>query len=65
IIGAGGGIHAHPMGLKAGVKAFHQAIEAVNKKVPLAKAAEKNKELKAALDKWGTPDTANNYALAK
>lgn len=65
IIGAGGGIHAHPMGLKAGVKAFHQAIEAVNKKVPLTKAAEKNKELKAALDKWGTPDTANNYALAK
>ncbi|OGF46979.1 MAG: hypothetical protein A2452_01245 [Candidatus Firestonebacteria bacterium RIFOXYC2_FULL_39_67] len=65
IVGAGGGIHAHPMGLIAGAKAFHQAIEATNKKIPLRKAAEKHKELKIALDKWGTPETASNYSLTK
>ena len=65
IVGAGGGIHAHPMGLIAGAKAFHQAIEATNKKIPLRKAAEKHKELKTALEKWGTPDTACNYSLTK
>lgn len=66
IIGAGGGIHAHPMGIVAGVKAFHQAIETIKKKIPLREAAKKNKELRLAIEKWGIYDESNNiYTLTK
>ncbi|MEM3555540.1 MAG: type III ribulose-bisphosphate carboxylase [Candidatus Micrarchaeia archaeon] len=49
----GGGIHAHPMGTKAGAAACRQAVEAVLNKIPLEEAALKNKELSAAVKKWG------------
>jgi 2,3-diketo-5-methylthiopentyl-1-phosphate enolase len=65
IIGAGGGIHAHPMGLKAGAKAFHQAIEAAHKKIPLREYAKTRKELKAAVEKWGVYGETDNYTLTK
>ncbi|MDD5773079.1 MAG: 2,3-diketo-5-methylthiopentyl-1-phosphate enolase [bacterium] len=66
LIGAGGGVHGHPMGLKAGVKAFHQAIEAEMKNIPLEKACQKNKELNAAIQKWGVVgDKSKGYDLAK
>ena len=65
IIGAGGGIHAHPMGLKAGVKAFHQAIEATHKKIPLREYAKSKKELQAAIDRFGVYGEGDNYTLTK
>jgi len=51
-IGAGGAIHAHPMGPKAGAKAFRQAIEATMNKIPLEQYAEQHPELKAAIEAW-------------
>ncbi len=53
ILGAGGGIHAHPLGPRAGAKAMRQAIEAVLNDQPLEEAAQGQRELRAALDKWG------------
>jgi 3-oxoisoapionate-4-phosphate decarboxylase len=49
---AGGGIHGHPMGAAAGVKAIHQAWDAATQKVELADYANDHKELAAALAKW-------------
>ena len=51
-IGAGGAIHAHPMGPRAGAKAFRQAIEATLKGIPLEEYAADHMELKAALEAW-------------
>lgn len=48
-----GGIHGHPDGTRAGAKAVMQALEATKKKIPLEKYAEKNPELRRALEKWG------------
>lgn len=53
ILGAGGGVHGHPMGAIAGGKAFRQAVDAAMKGVSLREYAEKHKELKAAIDVWG------------
>ena len=50
----GGGIHAHPMGTKAGAMACRQALDATLKGVSLSEATKTNKELKAAIDKWGS-----------
>lgn len=52
IIGAGGAIHAHPMGPAAGARAFRQGIDLMmeNGKFEEEKM---EKELKAALEKWG------------
>jgi 2,3-diketo-5-methylthiopentyl-1-phosphate enolase len=54
VIPAGGGMLGHPMGYTAGAIAWQQAIEAVMADIPLEEAAKTKKELKAALDKWGT-----------
>jgi len=51
-IGAGGAIHAHPMGPRAGAKAFRQAIEATLNRIPLEQYAEQYPELKAAIEAW-------------
>ncbi|MEM3557312.1 MAG: RuBisCO large subunit C-terminal-like domain-containing protein, partial [Conexivisphaerales archaeon] len=50
----GGGVLGNPLGATAGAKAARDAIDAWQKKVPLEEYAEKSKELKAALEKWGT-----------
>jgi 2,3-diketo-5-methylthiopentyl-1-phosphate enolase len=66
IVGAGGGIHGHPMGAIAGAKAFHQAIEAVKKGIPLKKYANNKKELKLAIEKWGILGESHHaYTLTK
>jgi 3-oxoisoapionate-4-phosphate decarboxylase len=49
---AGGGIHGHPMGAAAGVKAIHQAWDAATRNAELADYAKDHKELAAALAKW-------------
>jgi len=53
LVAAGGGYHGHPDGPRAGVRAFHQAVEAWMKKEAVEKFAEKQPELKAAIQKWG------------
>ncbi|WXG39519.1 MAG: RuBisCO large subunit C-terminal-like domain-containing protein [Candidatus Freyarchaeum deiterrae] len=53
VINAGGGIHGHPDGTRAGAAAMRQAIDAVMKKIPLEKYAKTHKELQRALEKWG------------
>jgi 2,3-diketo-5-methylthiopentyl-1-phosphate enolase len=53
VLGAGGGIHAHPMGPKAGAVAMRQAIDAVLQGQSLEDAAQRQPELRAALETWG------------
>jgi len=53
IIGAGAGIHAHPMGPRAGAKAHRQGLDAVLSGQGLREAAKEHKELSVALDLWG------------
>ena len=53
ILGAGGGIHAHPMGPRAGAMAMRQAIDAVMEGESLQDAARQQPELRAALETWG------------
>jgi len=50
---AGGGIHGHPDGITAGVKAMIQACEAVDKDIPTPEYAKSHKELARALEYWG------------
>lgn len=50
---AGGGIHGHPMGAAAGVRAIRQAWEAAAEGVPLDTKARSHPDLRASLDKWG------------
>jgi len=52
IIQAGGGVHGHPQGTRAGAKAMRQALDATMQNVSLAEYAKKHPELKAALRKW-------------
>jgi len=52
VIQAGGGVHGHPLGVKAGAKAFRQALEASLQNINLNEYAKKHKELKIALEKW-------------
>lgn len=65
LISAGGGVHGHPGGATAGVKAFFQAIDAVMKGQDLRDAAKKRKELKAALEKWGIYGEKNIFDLTQ
>ena len=53
ILGAGGGIHTHPMGPRAGAMAMRQAIDAVMVGESLQDAARQQPELRAALETWG------------
>ena len=52
MIGSGGGIHAHPQGPTAGVRAFRQAIEAVTQGMPLEEYAKEHEALGIALGTW-------------
>jgi len=53
VINAGGGIHGHPMGVRAGATAMRQAIEAALEGVPVEEYAKTHVELRVALEKWG------------
>jgi 2,3-diketo-5-methylthiopentyl-1-phosphate enolase len=50
VIGAGGAIHAHPMGAAAGSRAFRQAIDAVMEGRPIDEAAEDHEELARSIE---------------
>lgn len=66
LLGAGAGVHGHPMGPAAGAKAFRQAIDACMKGISIHEAARAHKELQIAIDKWGIVGEKNikdNYAL--
>jgi ribulose-bisphosphate carboxylase large chain len=52
IIQAGGGIHGHPKGTKAGSIAMRQAVDAVLKKKTLKEYSKTHKELGEALKVW-------------
>lgn len=53
VINAGGGIHGHPWGTRAGAMAMRQSIEAVMRGILLEEYAKDHPELKKALEKWG------------
>ncbi len=53
-IQAGGGVHGHPDGTRAGAKALRAATEAAVEGVPLAERADEVPELEQALEMWGT-----------
>jgi ribulose-bisphosphate carboxylase large chain len=53
VINAGGGIHGHPWGTRAGAAAMKQAIDASVMGIPLDEYAKTHGELSEALEKWG------------
>jgi ribulose-bisphosphate carboxylase large chain len=53
IIQAGGGIHGHKLGTRAGAKAMRQAVDAVMQNTLLKDYAKNHKELAIALKQWG------------
>jgi ribulose-bisphosphate carboxylase large chain len=53
VINAGGGIHGHPLGTRAGAAAMMQAIEACVRGIELDEYAKTHKELDIALKHWG------------
>ncbi len=52
IIQAGGGIHGHREGTRAGARAMRQAVDSVMQNVPLNEFAEAHEELRIALEMW-------------
>lgn len=54
ILQAGGGVHGHPDGTRAGAAAMRQAVDAAMEGTPLQVYAETHAELKRALELWGT-----------
>lgn len=50
----GGGIHGHPEGTNSGAKAVRDSLNAVLQNISLVEAAKESKELKLAIEKWGT-----------
>lgn len=52
-IQAGGGIHGHPLGTRAGAIAMRQAIDATLKNISLKEYAKTHVELEEALKMWG------------
>ena len=66
-LAAGGGVHGHPDGSRAGAKAMRQAIDAAMNHVSLGEYAETHPELAVALKAWGytNEDVMKNYDLMK
>ncbi len=50
----GGGIHGNPNGTRSGAIALRQSIDAAIKGISLKEYSKNHKELKVALDKWGS-----------
>ncbi|MCI2062386.1 MAG: RuBisCO large subunit C-terminal-like domain-containing protein [Eubacteriaceae bacterium] len=65
VLGVGAGIHAHPMGPRAGAVAMRQAIDAVMEGKVLSDVAKEKPELKAAIEVWGDADDdlSKNYLI--
>ncbi len=53
IIQAGGGVHGHPKGTRAGATAMRQAVDATLRNISLKNYAKTHIELKEAIGKWG------------
>jgi ribulose-bisphosphate carboxylase large chain len=53
VLQAGGGIHGHRDGTKAGAQAMRQAIDATLRGAPLREYAKTHRELATALQTWG------------
>ncbi len=62
-VAAGGAIHGHPMGARAGSMSMRQAIDASLKGVSLRDYAKDHKELAAIVDTWGAEDVSQMFAL--
>ena len=54
VIQAGGGIHGHTDGTRAGATAMRQAVDATLKGVSLEEYAKTHKELRVAIALWKT-----------
>lgn len=52
VIQAGGGVHGHPDGTRAGATAMRQALDAAREGVTLREYSEKHAELDRALETW-------------
>ena len=52
VIQAGGGIHGHGLGTKAGARAMRQALDAAMKNILLEEYAKNHIELKKSLEEW-------------
>ena len=52
VIQAGGGVHGHPFGTRAGAKAMRQAVDAAMHKIPLREYAKDHVELAKAIETW-------------
>ncbi|MHA1266001.1 MAG: RuBisCO large subunit C-terminal-like domain-containing protein [Candidatus Helarchaeota archaeon] len=52
VVQAGGGIHGHPQGTRAGAKAMMQAAEAAFRNIPPERYAQDHPELALALETW-------------
>jgi len=52
VIQAGGGVHGHPDGTRAGARAMRQALEAKMQGIPLEEYAKEHEELRKALEKF-------------
>ncbi|MDY6773563.1 MAG: type III ribulose-bisphosphate carboxylase [Candidatus Nanohaloarchaea archaeon] len=57
VIQAGGGVHGHLEGSRAGGRALRAAADAVEEGVTLEEKAEEVKALEQALEKWGREET--------
>ncbi len=64
-LAAGGGVHGHPDGSRAGARAMRQAIDATINGIGLRQYAETHPELAAALRVWGCgpEELKKNYDL--
>jgi ribulose-bisphosphate carboxylase large chain len=54
VVQAGGGVHGHPDGTRAGGRAMREAAEAAANGVPVEEHAEGSDALAVALEKWAT-----------
>lgn len=53
VIQAGGGVHGHPSGTRAGARAMRQAVEAAVHDISLTEYARDHPELAQAVEVWG------------
>jgi len=52
VVQAGGGVHGHKLGTKAGAKAMRQSVDATLNNITLKEYSKNHKELKIALEQW-------------
>ncbi|MCJ7825571.1 MAG: RuBisCO large subunit C-terminal-like domain-containing protein [Anaerolineales bacterium] len=62
MVGAGGPVHGHPMGPRAGARAFRQAVDAVTAGIALDEAALEYEELRIAIELWKDPHKEHDLA---